>query len=80
MEKITVNAEHLFTLYSKAEWVAKVPLILPPKIRSGEQWIWVDKNGDVFTSGRDFKAAELKHSFPCKVYRLNNVGQSDRRI
>ena len=48
MEKITVNGELLFTLKSKQDWVNRVPNILPEKIRGGETWLWVDKNGDVF--------------------------------
>ena len=47
MEKITINAELLFELSSKQDWVNRVPRILPAKIRSGETWIWVDKNGNV---------------------------------
>ncbi len=43
------------------------------KIRGGETWIWVDKNGDVFECGLDFKIAEEKATYPCKVYRLSNV-------
>ena len=72
-EKITVNAELLFVLESKQQWVNRVPGILPPKIRGGETWIWVDKNGDVFECGRDFIAAEEKETYPCRVYRLSNV-------
>lgn len=73
MDKITVNGEFLFELKSKQDWVNRVPRILPDKIRSGESWIWVDINGDVFECGADFKAAEEKESYPCKVYRLSNV-------
>ncbi len=76
MENITVKGEFLFELKSKREWVNRVPYILPEKIRSGEQWIWVDKNGDVFEKGSDFEAAELKATFPCRVYRLSNVSGS----
>ena len=73
MEKITVNAELLFVLESKQQWITRVPGILPEKIRGGETWIWIDKNGDVFECGNDFKVAEEKSTYPCKVYRLSNV-------
>ena len=73
MEKITVNGELLFTLKSKQDWVNRVPNILPEKIRGGETWLWVDKNGDVFEMGMDFMAAEEKDSYPCRGYRLSNV-------
>lgn len=73
MEKITVNATFLFELSSKQDWVNRVPNIIPEKTRLAESLIWVDKNGDVFECGRDFMAAEEKQTYPCKVYRLNNV-------
>lgn len=75
-EKITVNGEFLFELKSKNEWIAKVPSILPEKTRGGEQWLWIDKNGNVFEKGLDFSAAETIDSYPCKVYRLQNVAGS----
>ncbi|MFA5243677.1 MAG: hypothetical protein WC380_00115 [Pedobacter sp.] len=77
MEKITVNAEFLFELKSKQDWVNKVPNILPEKIRGGETWIWLDKNGDVFERGLDFMAAETLNTYPCKVYRTINVAHND---
>jgi hypothetical protein len=73
MEKIEVNGELLFELSSKQDWVNKVPRILPAKIRGGESWVWVDKNGNVFECGRDFMEAENHDTYPCKVYRLCNV-------
>jgi len=73
MEQITVNGELLFELESKQDWVKWVPSILPKKTRGCEQWIWVDKNGNVFECGADFMAAEKTETYPCKVYRLQNV-------
>jgi hypothetical protein len=73
MEKITVNAEFLFELQSKQQWVSRVPRCLPEKTRGAEQWIWVDKNGNTFEIGADFYTAEKMDSYPCKVYRLCSV-------
>jgi len=73
MEKITVNGEFLFELKSKQDWVNRVPNILPDKIRAAEQWLWVDKNHNVLEIGKDFMSAELQGSYPCRVYRLQNV-------
>lgn len=73
METIQVKGELLFELASKQQWVNRVPHILPDKIRAGETWIWVDKNGNVFECGADFMAAEEHETYPCKVYRLSNV-------
>ena len=74
MEKITVIGEFLFELQSKQQWINRVPQILPDKIRGkGEQWVWVDKNGNVFECGADFSDAEKNETYPCKVYRLQSV-------
>lgn len=73
IEKVTINAEYLFTINSKREWVNRVPYILPEKTRAGEELIWVDKNGNVFELGLDFEAAEEMESYPCKVYRPVSV-------
>lgn len=73
MEKIEVNAEFLFELKSKQQWVNRVPDILPVKTRREESWVWVDKNGNVFETGIDFMAAQKHNTYPCKVYRLSNV-------
>lgn len=73
MERITVNAEFLFELKDKRQWVNRVPSILPPKTRGGEQWLWVDKDGNVFECGVDFSAAEKALTYPCKVYRCQSV-------
>ena len=72
-ELINVNAEFLFELSSKQDWVNRVPNILPDKIRAGESWIWLDKNNNVFECGADFIAADNHDTYPCKVYRLSNV-------
>lgn len=74
MEEITVKAEFLFELKSKKDWINKVPGLIPPKIRGGESKIWVDKNGFVYECGADFLASEELQTYPCKVYRLVNVG------
>ena len=73
MVNITVKGELLFELESKQQWVNRVPQILPEKTRSAETWLWVDKNGNVFECGLDFRIADEKATYPCKVYRLENV-------
>ena len=73
--KIEINAELLFELTNKQDWVNKVPRILPPKIRHDEKFIWVDKNGNVFESGADFIDAEKHDTYPCKVYRTKTVSE-----
>lgn len=73
METIQVKGELLFVLNNKREWVNRVPEILPEKTRAGEQWLWVDKNGNNFEIGKDFAMAEKLDTYPCKVYRLCSV-------
>lgn len=80
MEKIKVNGEFLFELANKQEWVNRVPRILPDKIRSGETWVWLDKNDNVFECGADFMEAEKHDTYPCKVYRLINVAEWANKI
>jgi hypothetical protein len=76
MENITLKAQFLFELKSKQDWINNVPAILPKKFSRAEQWVWVDKNGFVFTTGRDFSASEKQNSFPCKVYKLIRVAEN----
>jgi len=76
MIKIEVNRDLLFELENKNQWIHRVPQCFPDKTRTGEIWIWVDKNGNVFERGADFTAAEAAETFPCKVYRLQSVAES----
>lgn len=80
MEKIIINAEFLFELANKRQWINQVPKILPEKIRAGETWVWLDVNGNVFECGADFTAAEKQESYPCKVYRLVSVASKKAMI
>ena len=74
--EIKVKVEFLFELANKQQWINRVPNILPDKTRAGETWIWVDKNGNVFESGADFRVAEENNTYPCKVYRTINVANA----
>jgi glutathionyl-hydroquinone reductase len=78
MEKIILNAEFLFELANKQQWINRVPQILPEKIRGGETWVWMDINGNVFECGADFSEAEKLETYPCKVYRLVNVASCSK--
>ncbi|MCH8490227.1 MAG: hypothetical protein LAT81_09915 [Oceanicaulis sp.] len=77
MEEIKIKGELLFELANKQQWINRVPQILPEKTRNGEQWVWVDKNGNVFECGADFTAAEQAETYPCKVYRLQSVNAAN---
>lgn len=80
MTQIVANAEFLFELKSKQEWVNKVPRILPSKTRAGETLIWLDKNGNVFEIGSDFMEAEKHDTYPCKVFRLESVSSWAKKL
>lgn len=77
MENINLKGELLFLLKNKQQWINRVPGILPEKTRGNEQWVWVDKNGNVFEVGADFSAAEKADTYPCKVYRLQSVAAAN---
>lgn len=79
MESIKVKGELLLTLKSKDDWINRVPRHLPDKIRGGEQWLWVDKNGNVFECGLDFMVAEELDTYPCSVYRLCTVSSTKKK-
>lgn len=66
MEAILVNAEFLFQLNSKQEWVNRVPNILPEKTTKAEEWIWIDTNGNYMAIGEDFEAARNMDSYPVR--------------
>ncbi|UBM58259.1 hypothetical protein LAG90_15755 [Marinilongibacter aquaticus] len=77
MEEIIVKGELILELQSKQDWINKVPRKLPEKSRGGEQWIWVDVNGNVFERVADFIAAEKAQTYPCKIYKLKSVSSAN---
>lgn len=79
MASIVLNAELLFELKSKQDWINRVPKILPNKIRGNEVWVWADKNGNVFECGLDFSEAEKHDTYPCKVFRLCSVAEWSKK-
>lgn len=73
MEKIFINGVLILELKSKQDWINKLPNHLPKKTRGNENYLFVDKNGNVFETGADFIAAEEQDSYPCKIYKLQSV-------
>lgn len=76
--RVFVNAELILILDSKEDWINNVPRLLPPKNRHKENFLWTDRNGNVFELGEDFAAAERLNSYPCKVYRTKTVSQFEK--
>jgi len=64
MITIDLNLELLLILRSKSEWVNKIPKLLPNKIYSKEDFLWIDSLGNKMVIGSDFSAAEVLHSYP----------------
>lgn len=75
IETIQIQAEFLFQLESRHEWICKAPFNLD----SNEKYVWIDKNGNSFNFGIDFRIAEEIKSFPCKVYRLISISSSNSK-
>lgn len=75
---IEVKAEFLFELKSKQDWINKVPKILPPKKYHDVEFLWLDKDGYELIIGVDFSAAEVRNSYPVKVYRKIPVHIADK--
>ncbi len=73
MDTIEIKAEFLLEIKSKRDWINRLPEALPKKKTFSEMFLFVDKNGYVFLTGKDFSVAEQLKSYPCKVYRLINV-------
>lgn len=71
-EIITVKAILIIELQSKMDWVNKIPNKLPTKIH-GENFLFIDKNGNALFLGLDFQLAEEHKLFPVKVYRLESI-------
>jgi hypothetical protein len=71
-EIVQIQAEFLFQLENKHQWICRAPYNLNPN----EKYVWIDKNGNAFARGMDFTTAEKIKSFPCKVYRLITVTEA----
>lgn len=67
---IEIQAEVLLILESKTDWINKCPHRLPHNKRSGENYLFLDKNGNVLENGRDFESAKELETYPVTVYRL----------
>jgi hypothetical protein len=68
-QQVTFNGTIIAVIESKQDWVNRVPYCLPTK-EPGEVWVWIDRNGNCLTLGRDFSATEAHGAFPVLVYRL----------
>ncbi len=73
---IEIEAEVILTLESKSDWISKCPERLPHNKRPGENYLFLDKNGNVLERGADFMAAEKLDTYPVKVYRLKPVSST----
>jgi len=70
MTTIEFKTELILTLYSKQDWINRVPRDLPPKSPI-EQRIWVDSSGDGLTRSKDFDLAE----YPVFVLSVKSISQ-----
>lgn len=66
-DTVILNVELILELESKRAWVNKIPDSLPEKGR-GENFIFIDRFGNIATIGEDFSSAEKCNAFPVRVY------------
>lgn len=64
---ITINGTKIIELESKQDWINQIPRKLPLK-KSEDEFLFVDKNNNLLTIGRDFQAAEEQGAYLVTVY------------
>jgi hypothetical protein len=64
---ITINGTKIIELDSKADWINQIPKRLPLK-KSEDEFLFVDKNGNLLTIRLDFRVAEEQGAYPVTVY------------
>lgn len=74
MEAIVVNVELIIFLRNKQEWINKIPRALKRESKN-DKYLFVDSENNVLTCGEDFSVAELKNTYPVRVYRLIRVAE-----
>ena len=72
MEQITINGKLVFEIHSKNHWINSFPGAIP-KLPMSEQYLWIDKNGNIATCGEDFMYAEKEDYYPIKIYHLQRT-------
>lgn len=77
---LQLRGKLVMTLGSKKQWIDQIPIRLPEKTRTGEQFLFIDGNGCKFESGADFEAAENINSYPCRVYKLMSVAEYESEV
>lgn len=73
LDFVSVRCDVILRLESKHDWVRSVPDKLPKKATPDEIRLFVDANGCVLTSGKDFESARVLASYPVTVYRLKTA-------
>ena len=73
MENIIIKGEVVLVLSNKQDWINKVPNSLPKKRYYGEEFLFLDKNGNYCHCGEDFIAAEENDTYPISVIRKERV-------
>lgn len=74
---ITINGTKIIELETKADWINKIPEKLPSK-KSEDEFLFVDKNGNLLTIGYDFRVAEEQGAFPVTVYLAQRTSDAPK--
>ena len=72
MEEVKINGELVFEIQSKNHWINSFPGAIP-ELPMSEQYLWVDKNGNIATCGEDFMFAEDTDSYPIKIFHIQRT-------
>jgi hypothetical protein len=74
---IQANAEPVTTFHSFSDWVNKA-FSRTAGFKRDEQLIWLDKNNNTLTIGKDFQVANDNDLFPVRVFRLIRTSQVNK--
>lgn len=72
--QIPIKAQLIATLNSYNDWFNTMPECLPER-KETELRLYIDKNGNALSIGKDFRLAEENNTFPVSVYRLQRVSE-----
>lgn len=75
---ITINGTKIIELESKQDWINQIPKKLPLK-KSEDEFLFVDKNGNLLTIGLDFRIAEEQQAYPVTVYLAQRTSDAPKQ-
>lgn len=83
LEEILLYGDVIFELANHEEFIEfnnKETRKIPFYKSLNEEWFWIDKEGNLLVNSFDFKAAERKRTYPCKLYRVKALSIKNKKI